>query len=89
VSIRGIYARSGAGPYAYPGGFNPVAVIALALGCAVYIALLNPLTFTSHGPYRFLTASLPAALCGGLSYLVGSRLSARSERVAPSDRALR
>jgi len=89
VSIRGIYARAGSGPYAYRGGFNAVAVIALALGCAVYIALLNPLTFISHGPYRFLTASLPAALCGGIIYLVGSRLSARFERGAPIDRPLR
>src|SRR5437773_2916661 len=74
VSLRGIYARDPAGPYAYLHGFNPAAIVALALGCAVYIGLLNPLTFASSAPYEFLTASLPAALCAGVAYLVGSRV---------------
>jgi NCS1 family nucleobase:cation symporter-1 len=77
VSIRGIYERDATGPYAYLQGFNPAAVIALILGCAVYMALLNPLTFASHGPYKFLTASLPAALCTAVAYLVASRVLAR------------
>jgi nucleobase:cation symporter-1, NCS1 family len=77
VSLRGIYQRDAAGPYAYLYGFNPAALIALALGCAVYMALLNPLTFASRGPYEFLTASLPAALCAGVAYLVGSRVCQR------------
>ena len=77
VSLRGIYERDRAGPYAYFRGFNPAAVVALALGCAVYMALLNPLTFVSHGPYKFLTASLPAALSAGVAYLVASRVARR------------
>jgi nucleobase:cation symporter-1, NCS1 family len=77
VSLRGIYERDRAGPYAYLRGFNPAAVIALAVGCAVYMALLNPLTFASHGPYKFLTASLPAALSAGVAYLVASRVARR------------
>src|SRR5262249_31595409 len=81
VSLRGIYARDPAGPYAYRHGFNPAAVIALVLGCAVYMALLNPLTFTSHGPYRFLTASLPAAFSAALVYLAASRAQRRYVRV--------
>jgi nucleobase:cation symporter-1, NCS1 family len=80
VSIRGIYARDPAAPYAYRHGFNPAAIIALALGCAVYMALLNPLTFASSGPYEFLTASLPAALCAGVAYVVLSRLRGRRLR---------
>jgi nucleobase:cation symporter-1, NCS1 family len=74
VSLRGIYQRDAAGPYAYLHGFNPAALIALALGCAVYMALLNPLTFASRGPYEFLTASLPAALCAAVAYVAGSRV---------------
>jgi NCS1 family nucleobase:cation symporter-1 len=85
VSIRGIYDRDPAGPYAYLYGFNPAAVIALALGCVVYMALLNPLTFASHGPYRFLTASLPAALSAAIAYVVVSRVSQRHGRAPPSD----
>jgi NCS1 family nucleobase:cation symporter-1 len=82
VSIRGIYARDPAGPYGYLGGFNPAAVVALILGCAVYMALLNPITFASSGPYRFFTASLPAALSAGVAYLAGSRLLVRHSRAA-------
>ena len=77
VSLRGIYERDRAGPYAYFRGFNPAAVMALAVGCAVYMALLNPLTFASHGPYKLLTASLPAALSAGVAYLVASRVARR------------
>jgi len=74
VSIRGIYDRDPAGPYAYLHGFNPAAVIALAAGCAVYMALLNPLTFASRGPYEFLTASLPAALSAAIAYVAIARV---------------
>jgi NCS1 family nucleobase:cation symporter-1 len=81
VSLRGIYERGPGGPYAYLRGFNPAAIFALALGCAVYMALLNPLTFTSHGPYRFLTASLPAALCAALGYIAVSHMCQRRSRV--------
>jgi nucleobase:cation symporter-1, NCS1 family len=85
VSIRGIYDRDPAGPYVYLYGFNPAAVIALALGCLVYMALLNPLTFVSHGPYRFVTASLPAALCAAIAYVALSRLAQRHEQATPRD----
>jgi NCS1 family nucleobase:cation symporter-1 len=77
VSLRGIYQRDSTGPYAYTYGFNPAALIALALGCAVYMALLNPLSFASHGPYKFLTASLPAALCAAVAYIAVSRVCQR------------
>ena len=82
VSIRGIYERDPTGPYAYVRGFNPAALIALALGCAVYMMLLNPLTFASRGPYGFLTASLPAALCAALAYVAGSRVRRDDERTS-------
>jgi nucleobase:cation symporter-1, NCS1 family len=73
VSLQGIYARGTSGPYGYRHGFNPAALIALAAGCVVYLALLNPLTFASSAPYRFLTASLPAALCAGVVHVLVSR----------------
>ena len=74
IDIRGIYDRTPSGAYAFWAGFNPVALIALGLGCAVYIYLLNPLSYESHGPYRFLTASLPAAFVSGFLYVVLTRL---------------
>jgi NCS1 family nucleobase:cation symporter-1 len=74
IDIRAIYDRSPSGAYAFWAGVNPVALIALGLGCAVYVYLLNPLTYESHGPYRYLTASLPSALMSGCIYVVLTRL---------------
>jgi len=73
IDIRAIYDRGGSGAYAYWAGFNPAALAALAGGCALYIWLLNPLTYASHGPYRYLTASLPAACVAGLMHVLLTR----------------
>jgi NCS1 family nucleobase:cation symporter-1 len=73
IDIRAIYDDTDAGAYAFWGG-NPVAIVALALGCAVYVYLLNPLSYQSHGPYRFLTASLPAAFTAGCMHVLLTRL---------------
>jgi NCS1 family nucleobase:cation symporter-1 len=90
ISIRAIYDRSASGAYAFWGGFNPAALAALACGCALYIWLLNPLTYESHGPYRFLTASLPAAFAAGLIHLLLTRWlvlpAGRGGYAAPSRR---
>ncbi len=45
-----------------------------------HIVLLNPLTYASWRPYRFLTASLPAALVAGLVHALGSRIVRRAGR---------
>ncbi|GAC1309876.1 MAG: NCS1 family nucleobase:cation symporter-1 [Steroidobacteraceae bacterium] len=65
VDIRAIYDPAAADAYVFWGGFNPVVVIAMVAGCAAYVYLLNPLTYESHGPFRWLTASLPAAFIAG------------------------
>jgi NCS1 family nucleobase:cation symporter-1 len=80
VSIRGIYTPGDHGPYAYLHGFNPCALIALVVGCGIYMALLNPLTFDSRGPYEYVTASLPATLGAALVYVLSSRFAGRSAR---------
>jgi nucleobase:cation symporter-1, NCS1 family len=76
VDIRALYGPNPASPYATLAGFNPVALLALALGCMVYLNLLNPFTYNSSGPYRFVTASIPAALCAALVYVLVTRLLA-------------
>jgi len=73
IEIRAIYDATPAGAYAFWRGLNPVAFLALAAGCAVYVYLLNPLSYESHGPYRYLTASLPAALAAGLIHVLLTR----------------
>jgi NCS1 family nucleobase:cation symporter-1 len=73
IDIRAIYDPSATGAYAFWAGINPAAIGALAIGCTVYIYLLNPLTYESHGPYRFVTASLPTAFASGLVYVMLTR----------------
>lgn len=76
IDVRALYLRSPGSAYFYWRGFNPAALVALVGGCAAYVALLNPLTYASAAPYRFLTASLPAAAAAALAYLAMSRLLA-------------
>jgi NCS1 family nucleobase:cation symporter-1 len=76
IDIRALYGRDPARPYPTIAGFNPAAVLALALGCLVYLNLLNPLTYASSRPYRFVTASLPAAACAAILYVLMTRLIA-------------
>ena len=70
LDIRGLFDGRPHTPYYFWAGWNPAAVIALAGGCAVYIAFLNPITYESHGAFRLLTASLPSAAAAGLLYWV-------------------
>jgi NCS1 family nucleobase:cation symporter-1 len=80
LDLHAIFDGSPGSPYYFWRGVNPIALIALAAGCAAYIVLLNPLTYASWGPYRFLTASLPAALVAGLVHALGSRIVRRAGR---------
>jgi NCS1 family nucleobase:cation symporter-1 len=68
VDVRAIFDAGPGGAYAFWHGINPAAVAALVVGCALYVYLLNPLTYESHGPYRVLTASLPTAVVSGVAY---------------------
>ena len=70
INIRGVYQRGEGTPYAYWYGFNPAAILGMAAGFATYLFLLNPVTYASHWPYEYLTASLPTAFVGGLVYLI-------------------
>jgi len=70
INIRGVYQRGEGTPYAYCYGFNPVAILGMAAGFATYLFLLNPVTYASHWPHEYLTASLPTAFVGGLVYLI-------------------
>ena len=70
INIRGIYQHGEGTPYHYWGGFNPAAIVAMAAGFGTYLYLLNPVSFASHSPYEYLTASLPTAFVGGLVYLI-------------------
>lgn len=73
IDIRAIYLDTPGSPYFFWHGVNPAALAALIAGCIAYVSLLNPLTYESFGPYRFLTASLPAAAVAAVFHVVLSR----------------
>jgi NCS1 family nucleobase:cation symporter-1 len=72
INIRGVFVSGEGAPYHYWAGFNPAAILAMAAGFVTYLYLLNPVSYVSHSPYEYLTASLPTALVGGLVYLVAT-----------------
>ena len=74
VDVRAVFERGAGGKYYFWAGFNPAAVIALATGCALYVYLLNPITYKSHTPYQFMTASLPTTLLSAMVYIIVTRL---------------
>ena len=74
IDLRAIFDTGAAAPYAFWGGFNPAALIAMVVGCGVYLYLLNPLSYESHGPYRFVTASLPSALSAAAAFVLITKL---------------
>ena len=74
VDVRAIYESLPGSRYYFWGGFNPAAIIAVVVGIGLYVWLLNPLTYESHGPYRWLTASLPTTFVSGLVHIAITRL---------------
>jgi nucleobase:cation symporter-1, NCS1 family len=82
LDITGLFRSDGEGPYKYWRGFNPGALVSMAVGVIVYGYLLNPLTYESHWPYQFTTASLPAATVAGLVYISIARAYSRARRRA-------
>jgi len=74
IDVRALFDTRAGAPYAFWHGFNPAALTALGAGCGAYVYLLNPLTYVSHGPYRVLTASLPAAAVAAVVFAVLTRL---------------
>jgi NCS1 family nucleobase:cation symporter-1 len=65
VDLAAMYDPSPSGAYFYWAGVNPAAFAAMAAGCATYCWLLDPWSYASHAPYRYLTASLPACAVAG------------------------
>jgi NCS1 family nucleobase:cation symporter-1 len=84
INLRDIYLDGPQSGYYYSRGFNVPALLALAAGCITYVALLNPLTYASSPPYRYLTASLPASVAAGTAHILLSWLRDRRRRFRAS-----
>ncbi|GAA0986681.1 cytosine permease [Acrocarpospora macrocephala] len=77
LDIAAAFDNSRHSAYYFWNGINPVGFAALAAGFAGYFYLLNPLTYTSHPPYDYITAAIPAALLSAAIYTLGVTLILR------------
>jgi nucleobase:cation symporter-1, NCS1 family len=80
LDVRALYTPGAGQPYWFWKGFNPAALAALAVGCATYVLLLDPLSYRSSHWYPHLTASLPAAASAALVYFLAGSLVRRAGR---------
>lgn len=78
LHVPSLYRDDSRSRYWYVRGFNPAGVVALASGSAVYIWLLNPLTFVPNNAlFQYVGATIPSVLTGALVYLAGMRVMGR------------
>lgn len=74
VDIKAMYRNGNTGKYHFWAGFNPAGFMGIAAGFCSYLYLLNPLTFETHAPYSYVSASFPSAIVAGVVYLLLTRL---------------
>ena len=76
LDLRHLYAASGQSPVRFWRGVNPIALLALAAGFAIYVVVFNPQTLAHTTFFTFATASLPSCLLAGLVHYGLTRLLA-------------
>ncbi|MGH3085985.1 MAG: purine-cytosine permease family protein [Rubrobacteraceae bacterium] len=74
LDARGLYEPESRSRYAFWAGLNPAALVALAVGSAVYLLLLNPISFEQANLFRFVSASMPAFLAATLTHVLLTKL---------------
>jgi NCS1 family nucleobase:cation symporter-1 len=74
LSVLGLYDNSTNSPYYFLGGVNPAAVVGMLCGFATYVYLLHPVSYATHFPFQYLSASLPALVVAALAYFTLSKL---------------
>jgi NCS1 family nucleobase:cation symporter-1 len=68
LNLRALYQEEPGSPYHFWHGVNPVGVVSIAAGFGTYLYLLDPVKFTSHSPYEYISASIPSAVVAGALY---------------------
>ncbi|WEL53494.1 cytosine permease [Pseudomonas kermanshahensis] len=76
LNLRHLYAEQSGSPLRFCKGFNPIALLALVAGFAVYVVVFNPQTLAHTDFFTFATASLPSCLLAGLVHYGLTRLLA-------------
>ncbi|WP_455355233.1 cytosine permease [Streptomyces sp. SYSU K217416] len=77
LGLRDLYLPGDRSRYGFWHGYNPAAFAALAAGALTYALLLDPVNYEPAGPFRYLTASLPAVLVAGVLHYVLTRWGVR------------
>jgi len=73
LNVNGLYENSPKSAYYFIGGINPAAFAAVIIGFVTYTYLLNPVTFVSHGFFKYTGASLPAIFVSAATYYLISK----------------
>lgn len=76
LNLRHLYAEQSGSPVRFCKGFNPIALVALVAGFAIYVVVFNPQTLAHTDFFTFATASLPSCLLAGLVHYGLTRLLA-------------
>jgi len=76
LNLRHLYAAQADSPLRFCKGFNPIALLALVAGFAIYVVVFNPQTLANTTFFTFATASLPSCLLAGLVHYVLTRVLA-------------
>ncbi|MEG1040609.1 MAG: cytosine permease [Pseudomonas sp.] len=76
LNLRHLYAAPETSPVRFYKGFNPIALVALAAGFAIYVLVFNPQTLANTTFFTFVSASLPSCLLAGLVHYGLTRLLA-------------
>ena len=79
LDVRSIFSEE-TSAFRYWGGFNPAAILGMIVGCGTYLYLLNPITYASRLPYQFTTASLPAVLMAGVTFVLVTQVFIKPAR---------
>ncbi|WP_458116612.1 purine-cytosine permease family protein [Arthrobacter sp. D2-10] len=70
IDLADLYAPGSSSAYHLPGGVNWAGMGAVVLGAAFYLWLYNPITLETQPAFNVITASLPAAVVGGLVHWI-------------------
>jgi NCS1 family nucleobase:cation symporter-1 len=80
VDVAGLYRTGEGSPYHFWLGVNPAGVLGLAAGFVTYVYLLDPVKYTSHAPYQYISATIPAAVVAAAVYAVVTRVVVQPAR---------
>lgn len=68
LNTLGLYESGKNSAYYFAGGVNPAAVAGVVSGFILYVYLLNPVSYVSHAPFKYTSASVPVLIVSGLVY---------------------